>query len=143
MPANTAPIFTLTPDVSSNNGTTMNPTLTTAAADYTGVSANNKQVFKAGANGGYVRKLRFKAIGTNVQTVARIYANNGSTNTTAANNSFLAEITLPATTASNTVSTPDVDVIIEAGFNATFAIYVGLATTVAAGWVVTPIAGQY
>lgn len=143
MPANTAPIFTIAPDVSSNGTTAMCPTLTTAAADYTGISANNKLVYTAGSNGGFIQRLRFKSIGTNTASVARIYINNGSTNTTAANNSFYGEIALPATTAIATTSTIDLDYPMNFGLNPSFTIYVGLGTTVAAGWVCTPIAGEY
>lgn len=143
MAANTAPIFTLTPDFSTNNGTGNASTLTTATGDYTGQSANHVLVHTAGANGSYPRKLRFKAIGTNVATVARIYLNNGSTNATAANNTFLGEISLPATTATNTASTPDIDYPLEFPLASGSRIYVGLGTTVAAGWNCVCLAGQY
>ena len=73
MSANTQPIFTGTP------ATTSSPVvLTTAAADYAGLSPYNAQVFKAGTNGSFIQKLRFKAIGTNVATVARLYLNPGN-----------------------------------------------------------------
>ena len=55
--------------------------LKTAAADYTGVSPYNKEVFAADAtNGSFLQRLRFKAAGTNVATVARIYLNDGDQN---------------------------------------------------------------
>ena len=48
--------------------------LLTAAADYVGQNVNNLQVFLSDAtNGSFVQRLRFKALGTNVATVARIY----------------------------------------------------------------------
>ena len=76
MAANTAPIFSIAGDI----GQSM--LLTTAANDYTGVSVNNKQVFEANAtNGGFLQKIRFKARGANVATVARIYINRGVDNT--------------------------------------------------------------
>lgn len=143
MTANTSPIYTLTPDVSANGGTTMGTTLTTATGDYTGVSGNHVLEHTAGANGSYVRKLRFKPIGTNVATVARIYLNNGSTNGTGSNNSFFGEISLPATTATNTAATVEIDYPMEIALPASFRIYVGLATTVAAGWNCVCVAGQY
>lgn len=143
MAANTSPIYSLSGDVSSNSGTGMAPTLTTAAADYTGISANNKLVFTAGTNGGFIQRLRFKAIGTNVASVARIYLNNGSVNTSAVNNSFYGEVALPATTATSTTSTIDLDYPMNFALQAGFTVYVGLGTTVAAGWVVTSIAGEY
>jgi hypothetical protein len=144
MAANTSPIYTLLGDVSANGTTGMPGTLLTATGDYTGVSANHQLVFTGDAtNGGYVRRLRFKAIGTNVATVARIYFNNGSTNTTATNNAFHGEQTLPATTAINTAATADIDYMLELALNPGFRIYVGLATTVAAGWICTAIGGKY
>lgn len=55
--------------------------LKTAANDYTAISPYNKEVFAADAtNGSYVQRLRFKALGTNVATVARIYLNDGEPN---------------------------------------------------------------
>lgn len=147
MAANTAPIYAVVGDVSSNDGTTMAPTLTTAAADYTGASANNQLVFTADAtNGGIVRGLFFAPLGTNTASVARIYLNNGSVNTTAGNNSYIGGYSLPATTATAVAAEPSFfypfpngGVALPPGFR----IFVGLGTTVAAGWRVTPVGGQY
>lgn len=144
MAANTQPIYSIKGDVSTNDGTTMQSVVTTATGDYTGASANHVLVYTADAtSGGYIRKLRFVAAGTNVATVARIYLNNGSVNTTAANNKLFGQISLPATTASNTAATVEVEYPIEAALNPGFRIYVGVATTVASGWSVTAVAGQY
>jgi len=55
--------------------------LQTAANDYTGVSIYNREVFAADVtSGSFVQRLRFKARGANVATVARIYINNGNAN---------------------------------------------------------------
>lgn len=143
MVANFNPIFTLVPNVSTDATTGMATTFLTATGDYTGASANHVLVHTAGANGSYIRRLRFKAIGTNIATVARIYFNNGSTNATATNNSFYAEVPLPATTASNTTATAEIDYPMELGLDPSFKIYVGVATTVAAGWKCVAIAGEY
>lgn len=143
MAANTTPIYTGTPDVSNNNGTGAGATLTTLVGDYTGVSANYVLEHTAGTNGSYIRRLRMKAIGTNIATVARIFLNNGSTNGTASNNVFFGEIALPATTATNTSGTPDIDYPMEIALPAGWRVYVGLGTTVAAGWTCIAIAGQY
>lgn len=152
MAKNREPIYSLDGMVSSDGTSTtssvMAPTFTTAAADYTGATAtHNKVVFTADATeGGFIKSLRFKAIGTNTASVARIFISNGGGNTTAANNSFFGELALPATTAIATTSTIDLDfnfpdngIALPAGFQ----IVVGLGTTVAAGWVVTPIGGKY
>ena len=144
MAANTNPIYSKAGDVSNNSGTGMNQLITAAANDYTGINANVSLVFTADAtNGGFVQRLRFKAGGTNVATVARIYLNNGSVNTSAANNVFYGEISLPATTAIATAATVEIDYPLGFALPAGFRIYVGIATAVAAGWVVTPIAGEY
>jgi hypothetical protein len=143
MPANTAPIYTKSADVSTNGTSAMAPVLTAAAADYSGVAAANALIHTAGANGSYVRKLRLKAVSTNVATVLRLYLNNGSSNAVAANNALIGEVTLPATTASAVNSTPDIDYPLEFALPAGFRLYAGLSAAVAGGWVCTAIAGQY
>lgn len=138
------PNWTNNGDQSIGNNTTLSTTMITAAADYTGASANNVLVFTANAtNGGFVQRLRFKAIGTNTASVARIYINNGSANTTATNNVFFGEISLPATTAIATAATIEMDYPMNLALRQSFRIFVGLGTTVAAGWVCTTVAGQY
>ena len=143
MPANTAPIYTRSADLSTNAASAMPPVLTAAAADYNGTAAANALIHTAGANGSYVRKLRMKAVSTNVATVLRLYINNGSSNAVAANNALIGEVSLPATTASAISNTPDVDYPLEFALPAAFRLYAGLSTGVAGGWVCTAIAGQY
>lgn len=143
MTANTNPVFTISADVSTDGTTSLHQGLTTAAADYSGVSTNYTLVHTAGTNGSYIRRIRFKASGTNVATVARIFINNGSSQTTAANNVLFGEISLPATTANAAAATADVDYPLEIALQAGFKLYVGLGTTVAAGWDVVCVAGQY
>lgn len=147
MPANIDPIFSIAGDVTTNGSTGMASLITAAANDTTGAGANNVLVFTAGSNGSYVQRLRFKA-GTapstnNVATVARIFINNGSTNTTASNNTLYDEIALPATTTSATAGTPTIDLPMNIALPAGFRIYVGLGTAVSGGWMVTPVAGKY
>lgn len=142
--ANISPVYSKVGDLSANSATTLGAVITAAANDYTGVSANNTLEFTADAtNGSFIQRLRFKAAGTNVATVARIYINNGSANTTATNNVLYGEISLPATTSSATAALPDIDYPMNFALNPSFRIYVGLGTAVAAGWAVTPIAGKY
>ena len=144
MPANTQPIFSKLGDVSNNSGTGMNQLITAASTDYTGVDADTSLVFTADAtNGSYIQRLRFKAGGTNTASCARIYINNGSTPTSAANNTFYGEMSLPATTAIATSATIELDYPMGFALPPGFRIYVALATAVAAGWVVTPIGGEY
>lgn len=150
MPANQSPIYTKQPvnsaDGTSTSTSVMAPTLTLAANDYTGISANNVRVFTAdAANGSRCPAIGFKSLGTNVQTVARVYINNGGVNTTAANNTFIGEFQLPATTISATVASPDLAYALPVPNLAPgFRVFVGLSTAVAAGWDAFPIeAGRY
>ena len=72
MAANTAPIFS---KVGRAEGSAV---LTTAANDYTGLGVANTTVLLADAtNGAFIQRLRFKALGTNTASVARIFINNG------------------------------------------------------------------
>jgi len=140
MAANPNPIFSKAGAV----GGIASTTLTTATGDYTGAGANNILIFTADAtNGGFVQRIRLKAIGTNTASVARIYINNSLTNATATNNVFYGEVSLPGTTAINTAATVDVDYPMNFALPAGYKLYVGLGTTVAAGWVASVIAGAY
>lgn len=145
MPGNIDPIFTRVGDVTKDGTTGMSQPVTAAANDFTGAGANNALVFTADpTNGGFLRAIRIKAAGTNVATVARLYLNNGSANTTAANNSLFGEIALPATTASATAATSsDIEYPVNMALPPGFRVYVGLATAVASGWVFTPLGGKY
>jgi hypothetical protein len=144
MAGNNDPIYSKAGSVSNNNGTGMNQLVLNAANDYTGIDADVSLIFTADAtNGSYVQRIRFKAGGTNVATVARIYINNASAPTTATNNVFYGEISLPATTAIATAATVEVDYPLNFALPAGFRLYFGIATAVATGWVATVIAGNY
>lgn len=143
MSANREPIFSLKGDLSNNNGTGMNQLITAAANDYTGIGANNSLIFTAGPDGAFLTRIRAKAGGTNVASVARFFANNGSTPGTATNNVFWGELTLPATTAAANAATVELDYPMGFVLPAGWRLYAGLGTAVAAGWVFTVVAGQY
>lgn len=144
MPANNDPIYSREGEVANNSTTGMNQLVTAAANDYTGIGANNSLIFTADAtNGSFVQRIRFKAGGTNVASVARIFINNGSTVGTATNNVFYGEISLPATTATATAATVDLDYPMNYALPAGFRIYFGLGTAVSAGWAATVVAGNY
>lgn len=143
MPANTLPIYSRLGDVSNNLSTGMNQLVTAAANDYTGIDADVSLIFTAGTNGAYIRYIRFKAGGTNVASVARVYINNGSSHTTATNNLFWDEVSLPATTAIATAATVTIELPMNIAINPSFCLYFGLGTAVSAGWVATVVAGQY
>lgn len=84
-------------------------------------------------------------LGTNVASVLRVFLNNGSTPATAANNSLIGQISLPATTLSETTTATmqQVERIFSKPIPPGYRIYVCLATAVAAGWQVTAGLGDY
>lgn len=144
MAANTSPIFSKLGEVVLSGNTAIG---TSVITDYDGSGANNVLVFTADAtNGSYIQRLRFKAKGTNAVSVARVFINNGTgANTTASNNSFYGELSLPATTASTTVATIEIDYPMNFALEPGQKIYVGIsaASGLASGWVVTGIGGVY
>lgn len=138
MAANTAPIFSLLGDV--QWGVTAITTANTAK-DGTGTVLN---VFTADAtNGGFVQRIRFRAAGTNIATVARVFINNGSTNTTAANNILFDEITLAASTLSETSALSTYELPLNFALPPGYTLNVTIGTTVAAGYYVSVIGGKY
>jgi hypothetical protein len=143
MAANNNPIYTKKGNLTNNGGTTMVSGMVTATGDYTGVSANHVLAHTAGADGSYIKRIKFVATGSNTASVARVYLNNGSSNTTAANNQLIAQLSLPGTTASNIVATAEPEYSLEMMIPPSFRIYIGLGTTVAATWIPTCIAGDY
>lgn len=140
MAVNTLPVLPLTPVSGWATLTTGN-----TAKDGT---AGTTLVLTAGANGAWVEGLRFQPLGTNVQTVCRVFLNNGASPAVAANNTLWYEQQLPATTISETVaqdtnSASGLALILARAIPATYRLYVVLSTTVAAGWQVTGNSGNY
>jgi len=136
--ANTQPIFSSLGDI--QWGTTVLTTLNTAK-DGTGTVLN---VFTADAtNGGFVQRIRFRAAGTNIATVARVFINNGSANSTPANNILYDEITLAATTLSEVAALAVYELPLNFALPPGYKLNVTLGTTVAAGYYVSVIGGKY
>ena len=87
MASNINPIYSRVADIQGGVllGNFANTLSTTSlATDYTGQPTFNIPIFNVDAvNGGYIQKIRFKAAGTNVAALARIYINDGDLNTLA------------------------------------------------------------
>lgn len=145
MAGNAAPIYSAQGEVAVNGVTTMPAVLQTAAADYTGIGVSNTLIFTSDAtNGSYVQRIRGKALGTNVASVARVFLNNGAGNTASSlNNCFYGEFSLPATTAIATAATVEIDYNLNFALPPNFRLYIGLGTGVAAGWQFVCVAGNY
>jgi len=104
MAANTTPIFPLTPKTSWARVTATNNT-----SDLT--SGVVYEVFSADAlptgSGARIDQIKIRPVGATSQTVIRLWVNNGSTTTVAANNSLIHEQTISLTTASATSAQTD------------------------------------
>ena len=146
MAANIDPIFSRLADIQwgsadGNTGTAGPLKTANTAKDGTGVVLT---VFTADAtNGGFVQKLTFHAVGVNIATVARVFINNSLTSSTAANNIFVADTTLLASTLSETAAQAFKELILNIALPAGYKINVTIGTTVAAGWFVAAVGGKY
>jgi hypothetical protein len=142
MPANTSPIFTLTPEVVW--------TINMNVANTGNMSAGTAYiVFSAGTNGGYVQKIRFRHQSTNTtnsaQTVARVFINNGGASGTTVNNTIFDEITIASNTVSQVAASTNYELPLNFALPAGYTIYVTLGTAPSAGsWIqATVIGGDY
>jgi hypothetical protein len=137
---NSLPIYTRIADVQwSVSANTANTTVDlTTGTSYQVFSADTTQ-------GGYVQRIRFRTLGTNLAaTVARVFINNGSTTATAANNTLWDEITLPATTVSQVAAQANYELPLNLALPPNYRIFITLATAPnAAGWIATVIGGKY
>jgi hypothetical protein len=113
MPMTATPVFTQTPDVGELNSVVRTAMTNTKAFDGTEtVGTAMALVFTAGANGSRIDQItcRFTstngstASGTSSATVVRFWLNNGSANTSAANNILFGEVALPATAVTSLAS---------------------------------------
>jgi hypothetical protein len=76
MSANNLPMFTRL------GALTSGITLLTGVTDYNGINIETREVFSSDdTNGKFIERLRCKALGTNVQTVLRVFINQGGINT--------------------------------------------------------------
>lgn len=138
MAANISPIYTLLGDI--QWGTTLIATANTAK-DGTGTVLT---VFTADAtNGGFVSRIRFRAAGTNIATVARVFINNGATNATPGNNILWDEITLSATTLSEVAALATYELPLNFALPAGYKLNITIGTTVSPGYYVSVIGGKY
>ena len=125
MPANTTPVFPLTPVIP------VGQTLLTAntAKDGTGAVAT---LYTAGVNGSKLNAVQIAYTGTSVATCLRLFINNGSTNATAANNSLYMSISVPANTLSETLAAMDITQALALTLPAGYKLMATIGTTVAA-----------
>lgn len=147
MAQNTNPIFPLIPVNSWVSGAAAN-------AATPGVTANTTTDLTAGTiygpietagavEGSRLDFIKVRALGTNVATVIRIWINNGSVTTTAANNTLYLERSLSSTSVSQTAEQPDIILPMGISLAAGYRVYATFGTAVAAGFHLTAIGGDY
>lgn len=140
MAQNTNPIFPLVPEITWINTGAVTANTTT---DLTAGTNYNSNFTAEVTNGSRVDFIRVRALGTNVATVMRVWLNNGSATTTAANNTLFFERTLAATTVSQTAELADVILPINISLPAGYKIYYTFGTAVAAGYSIQVVGGDY
>jgi hypothetical protein len=114
------------------------------AKDGTGTVTTIATGNNAGNNAGnFLQKLIARPLGTNVATVLRVFINNGGVNSTAANNTLIAEMTLPATTLSEVAAQPAFELPLNFALPPGYKINCTLGTAVAAGYQLSVVGGQY
>ena len=147
MAQNTAPIFPGVPEVTWVSGaaaTAGTPGLTANIAKDAASGTIYGPIFTADAtDGSRLDFIKVRALGTNVATVIRVFINNGSATTTAANNTLYLERTLSATTVSETAEQPDIILPLNISLPAGYRIYATFGTAVAAGFHLTAVGGDY
>jgi hypothetical protein len=141
MAANTQPIFPIAPNISGGK-------VITADTSYETPTTNPVTVFTAGENGSRIDAIKVRALGTNIDTVLRLFIYD---NVSAYN--LVYEIQLAASTAAaDNITGTDVDLLRDTGYEAMpvipyvaagYKIIATVGTTVATGWMVTVIAGDY
>ena len=147
MAQNTNPIFPLTPVNTWVSGAA-------ATAGTAGLTANTSKDAASGTiygpiftgkavDGSRLDFIKVRSLGTNGQTVIRIFINNGSATTTAANNALYLERTLSTTNVSESAEQPDVILPLNISIPAGYRIYATFGTAVAAGFHLTAIGGDY
>ncbi len=137
MAANTAPIFTATPSIQWTDSMSIANTtkdMTTGSAYLT---------FTAGVSGSFVQRLRFRTLGTNVASVARVWINNGQSTASFTNNTLWDELSLPATTVTETAAQSNYELPLNFALPSNYRLYITLGTGVAAGWDAIAVGGDY
>jgi len=139
MAANTAPIFSGTGDIQ----WAATP-LVAANTLFDGTGANSVLVVSASASGSFIQRLRFRASGSATATVARIFLNNGQATGSAVNNILFDEITLAATTVSQTAAQAVYELPCNFALPAGYRIVATIGTAqTTGGWYVSSVGGSY
>lgn len=136
MPANTTPIFPVAP----NNPVSPKVLTANTALDGTGTTV---LIFTAGANGALIESIRIVPLGANAATVVRIFKNNGSDPSVAANNGLYLEARFLVSSLSQTQEGLSRTIPVNKAINAGHKLYASVGTGVSAGFIIHVEAGDY
>lgn len=152
MPANTQPIFALTPNIGRVKiGTTAALTRSDGSAA-NAIGTDQFLAFTAGANGSFVQRIRFNPVASaaavnSVATTLRVYLSTVNTGTpTSSNTSLLAEISVPIISSANsTAATNYYDIPLNIAVPSGMYILVSqhVAQTTNQQWQATVFGGDY
>lgn len=110
MPANTNPIYSLTPNVSSVKITTTAALVRSDGSAVNAIGTDQFLAFTSGANGSFIQRVRFIPVASaaavnSVATTLRVFLSTVNSGTpTAANTTLLAEISVPIISTSNSTA---------------------------------------
>jgi hypothetical protein len=152
MPANTAPIYGLVPNIGFANIST---TSTLTRSDGVGtIGTNLFKAFTAGVNGSFIQKVRFLPVAntaavTTVATTLRVFISTvGTGSTTAADTYLIGEVSVPGLTTAAANSTAAVnyyELPLNFAIPSSDFIYVGqhVAQTTNQNWLAVVIGSDY
>jgi len=140
MALNTAPIYSGVGDI--QWGTTA---LTVANPSYEASGSGAVLIFSASASGSFVQRVRFKASGSTTATVARIFIADTDLPSTGSNVVLFDEVTLAATTATQTAATTVYELPMNIALPPNYKIVATVATAQVAGggWYASAVGGSY
>ncbi len=147
MAANINPIYSIQGSISSiaaNDSGNVSGSVANTAMNGTGFM---QKAFTANAtNGSYVQKMRFRPVNTTAATVARVFISSNATTTSNTATWLFDEITLPATTVSQTAATSVFELPLNFAMPPNYALFVTFGTAAGAagnGYSIVTIAGDY
>ena len=152
MPANTTPIFSLTPNVSSVKITTTAALVRSDGSAANAIRTDQFLAFTTGANGSFIQRVRFIPVSSaaavnSVATTLRVFLSSVNTGTpTAANTSLLAEISVPlisVANSTNAVTYYEIPLNIQVQADRYILVSQHVAQTTNQSWQATVFGGDY
>ncbi len=152
MPANTTPIFSLTPNVSSVKITTTAALVRSDGSAANAIGTDQFLAFTTGANGSFIQRVRFIPVSSaaavnSVATTLRVFLSSVNTGTpTATNTSLLAEISVPlisVANSTNAVTYYEIPLNIQVPADRYILVSQHVAQTTNQSWQATVFGGDY